>query len=195
MLIHRIAHPLVKCADAGTPVGPYNAYSAASSQGMDDDLVMLLREVADFLCSRLDPSHTPPPYAEGHYIHAGREQSVFLNETQAQGWFRDGVEAMRDAGFCWLTYEIQEKYVRATRTQAIALVKRARLVSIQDIPFSSDPEYVYCTYCGYDPYCSCYVAQECCGSIGSMCFCYLDSDNDGIQDCGTCGAAPWACVC
>lgn len=191
MLIHRIAHPLVVCPDAGRAVGPYNAASTASRIGRDD-LYNLLNEVADFLCMRLDSSHTPPPVAEGHYIRAGREQSVFLNEAQAAGWFRDGVEQMQAAGFRWFTYEVQERYVRVTRVQAMADLRRARLLSIADIPFQSDADYFYCTWCGYSDSCSCWAEAECCGKAARDCYC---NDEDWDLMCKGCSEQLWSCVC
>lgn len=194
MLIHRIAHPLVVCPDAGRTVGPYNAGSTATRLGMDSEFTHALREVAEFLLNRLDSSHTPPPFMEGVGIQAGREQSVFLSEAQASEWFADGVEQMREAGFLWFTYEIQERYVRAARLQAVALLKRARLVTISEIPFSSQPDYCYCTYCGYNVGCACWDACEGCDRIAADCWCYLNDEDDDLV-CQGCYEQRWSCMC
>lgn len=193
MLIHRIAHPLVLCPDAGRSVGPYNASRVAEHIGHERPFTNSLQEVADFLCARLDSSHTPPPQQEGQRLIAGREQSVFTSVVQASEWFQDGVELMQAAGFRWFTYEIADKYVRNTPTQAVAFLRRARLLSITDIPFSSDPDYYYCTYCGYSLGCSCYDECDGCARIYADCFCW--GEDDGIVNCEGCYEQPWSCRC
>jgi hypothetical protein len=184
MLIHRIAHPLVVDQSTGRAVGPYNAGRIARANDLAADFAELMVEVSEIVEEHNDFSHAPVPTFEGQYIREGREQSVFTTQEQAESWFRAGVGVMREAGFRWFTYEIAEKHVRTTRTQAIANLRRARLVSINDIPLPDGPA----------------VEKKCfwCWMPKSECYCEVNdttSSDDGITDCVQCGYQPWSCTC
>lgn len=204
MLIHRIAHPLVTVKESGRTVGPYNAARIYTEQmGQSEDALYQALYIVSQACSALSYTHTPPPFEDGFYMRP-TEQSVFTSVEQAREWFRSGVSLMHDAGFLWFTYEVAERYVKVGTRQAAADLRRARLVSMQPIPLTDDPDYgVFCNEC-------CDWDCRCCESCGLN---YCDCDTCTIcwlnlfycecpsvpstepADCAGCGQQPWSCRC